>query len=95
MTNSIIITFPEDNPVQLHVSYSIELADDMQTISCSVEEKHFPIWMQLRKFSIVSRKERNSYIQLYNESNDSKNMATTLFIDHVYTAIMAAGKMKV
>ena len=88
MSNTVTVAYPTDNGTSLNINYAIEQTDDVQTISCSVEGSTFPIWLQLRKFTLSSLQERDGYIALYNEINDSKNMDTTLFIDLVYSRIM-------
>ena len=95
MANSIIISYPGETPVPIRLSYSIEMAENVQTINCCVDEKHFPIWLQLRKFALLSLKDKNNYTPLFNEVNNSKNMATSLFIDLAYTDIKHAEKFKV
>jgi len=95
MSRSITINCSDNVPAQIQLLYSIETLENLQTISCSVNEKHFPIWLQLRKFEMQSLKEKSGYTPLYNEVNNSKNMATSLFIDQVYTDIMLAEKLVV
>jgi hypothetical protein len=92
---TITVLSAGDLPVQIHLSYSIKVIENVHTISCIVDEKHFPIWLQLRKFDMLSLKQKNGFLPLFNEVNDSRNMATSLFIDTVYTKIMHAEKMRV
>jgi len=93
MSHSITIPGPDSSPTPITLSYSIELAENIQTINCSVTEKYSPAWLQLRKFNLLSRKEKNTYVPLFNEINSSRNMATSLFIDSAYVNIMHAEKM--
>ncbi len=95
MNRSISIDCRGNVPGQLRLVYRIETVENVQTISCSVDEKSFPVWLQLRKFEMLSLKEKQGYTLLFNELNNSKNMATSLFIDQVYSTIMLAEKMKV
>jgi hypothetical protein len=88
MKNSVIVDYPTGSTNQLEVKYTIELNKNIQTVNCEVEEGHFPVWLQLRKFSILSVKESGSYTTLFNEINNSKNLDTCLFIDLVYSSIM-------
>jgi hypothetical protein len=93
MSRNITINCSENTPSQIQLVYTIETLENLQTITCSVNEKRFPIWLQLRKFEMQSLKEKSGYTPLYNEVNNSKNMATALFIDQVYTDIMLAEKL--
>jgi hypothetical protein len=95
MSNSILISYPGETPDGIKLVYSIEQSENLQTINCMVDEKHFPFWLQMRKFSLLSLKDKNSYTPLFNEVNNSKNVATSLFIDMAYKLIMAAEKMVV
>lgn len=95
MTKTITVLSTGDLPVQIHLSYSIKVVENVHTISCAVDEKHFPIWLQLRKFDMLSLKQKKGFLPLFNEVNNSRNMATSLFIDMVYTKIMSAEKMDV
>jgi hypothetical protein len=95
MTKFIAVTTPENAPPEIHLSYVIEYLDDVQTINCSVEEASYPIWLQLRKFTLQSRGDKSGYVPLFIEINNSKNMATALFIDKAYTEIMRAEKFRV
>jgi len=94
MSNSISIVYPSGSELPLKIDYAIELADSLQTISCSVDCDRYPLWLQLRSFSLLSVKERGSYTLLFNEVNDSKNLDTSLFIDLVCTSIMKTERMK-
>lgn len=84
-----------DTAFEIQLQYTIETVGAVQTITCSVEGKQLPIWLQLRKFKMMSLNENNSYIPLHNESNNDKNLDTSLFIDKAYTDIMRAEKYKV
>ncbi len=95
MSHSIVISYPGDAPVDIKVSYKIEVAENVQTIACCVEEKHFPLWLQLKKFDLLSIKDKNRYTPLFNEVNNSRNMATSLFIDMAYTDIMQAERFEI
>jgi len=88
MNNSVTVHYPLASSDQIEVRYTIEQANDLQTINCSVEGGRFPVWLQLRKFSISSVKKLGSYTTLFNEVNNSRNMDTSLFIDLVYSSIM-------
>ncbi len=88
MDQSIIIAYPDVNTLQIKVCYTIDTINDLQTINCNIDLRQYPLWLQLRKFSISSRILKGSYMPLYNEVNNSKNMDTTLFIDLVYSGIM-------
>ena len=81
--------------MQIALTYSVETVENLQTIICSVDEKQSPNWLQLRKFEMLSLKEKKGYVPLFSEINNSKNMATTMFIDKAYTDIMLAEKCKV
>lgn len=83
-----MINYPSATGDQIEVCYTVEQSSDVQTINCSVEGGRFPVWLQLRKFSISSIKKYGSYVTLFNEVNNSRNMDTSLFIDLVYSSIM-------
>lgn len=95
MIRSITVHDAEDLPVDVHILYDIEYAGKEQTISCNVNDTQQPRWLQLRKFSMLSINEKNGFVPMYMEVNNSKNLATALFIDKVYTEIMQAEKLKV
>ncbi len=88
MNNSVSVAYPSGGTDNLNVSYSIERTDDVQTINCCVEAKNYPIWLQLRKFSISAVEKSGNYTTLFSEVNNSKNLDTSLFIDMVYSSIM-------
>jgi hypothetical protein len=94
MHHTIAITYPSDAQAPLTLGYSMELVDDVHTISCSVDGKQFPIWLQLKKFQMSSLKQKNRYLPLFSEVNSSKNIDTSLFIDLVYNRIMQAENFK-
>lgn len=95
MNDSITIAYPPLDSAQIKVFYAIEQSDDIQTINCSIEGKSFPVWLQLRKFSMSSLMKVGGYVPLYNAVNDSKNMDTSLFIDLVYASIMKLKRFNV
>jgi hypothetical protein len=96
MTKNITVShLGDDASVQIQLQYTIEVLGNVQTITCSVEGKQLPVWLQLRKFKMMSLNENNSYVPLHNEGNNDKNLDTTLFIDKVYTDIMRAENFKV
>lgn len=88
MNNYITIAYPQNEACEIQVLYTIEQTGDIQTISCSIEGRGSPYWLQLRKFSMSSQKRQGGYEALFNEVNNSKNMDTALFIDLVYANIM-------
>ena len=81
--------------IQIPLMYNIETAGNTQTIACIVDSKSAPQWLQLRKFDVISLKEKNFYIPLFNEINNEKNYDTVLFIDKVYADIMQTEKLAV
>lgn len=95
MGRSVTVFCSGDIPLQIRITYSIETVENLQTIACSVADTKFPAWLQLRKFEMLSIREKNGYVPLFNEVNNSKNMATSLFIDQAYADIMTAEKLKV
>ena len=84
-----------DTQTDIVLSYNVQMLGDTHKIACSVESSNIPNWLQLRKFEMLSLKEKNKYIPLFNEINNGKNMATVLFIDKSYTEIMSAEKLKI
>jgi hypothetical protein len=95
MSKFITVSAPTDTTLPIQLAYSIAVVANIQTISCSISEPHHPQWLQMRKFDLLSMKEKNGYVPLFNELNSSKNMATSLFIDQVYSDIMLAEKFRV
>ena len=96
MSKCITVSYSWGNaPVDIQLSYAINMLGNVQTIACSVDGSRFPNWLQLRKFEISSLKEHNVYTPLYSEVNNNKNMDTGLFIDKVYSDIMLAEKFKI
>lgn len=89
MTKTIEVSLLESISDTVTVNYNIESNENTETIHCNIEGKNLPLWLQLRKFSITSLRNKNKYQQLYNEINCSKNMDTALFIDTVYSSIMS------
>ncbi len=89
-----MIAYPPESADQIEVRYTIEHVEDIQTVNCSVEGRSFQVWLQLRKFSISSIKESGRYTTLFNETNNSKNMDTSLFIDLVHASIMKLEHIK-
>lgn len=94
MSHSVMIHYPSQSSDQIEVRYSIEQSEDLQTINCSVEGERFPVWLQLRKFSISSIRKYGSHTLLFNEMNNSRNMDTSLFIDLVCSSIMKLERLK-
>ena len=96
MSKSIkVLTSFNNVPSELQVIYTAQLVDTVHTISCCVNNEHIPNWLQLRKFEIVSTREKQFYEPLFNEINNEKNLATILFIYQVYTDIMKSEKLKI
>ena len=95
MSKSITVSSPGDVSIPILLSYSIETSENLQTIFCCISGAQFPTWLQIKKFELLSIKEKNGYTPLFNEINNSKNMATSLFIDKVYGDIMTAEKCKI
>ncbi len=96
MANSITIQFlNNDTDIQIPVTYTMESTGNMHTIVCSVVNKTNPQWLQIRKFDLMSVKEKNVYVPMFNEKNNEKNQATSLFIDKAYIDIMKAEKLAV
>jgi hypothetical protein len=73
----------------------MEALANILTITCSVDIKSAPQWLQMRKFDITSRQDGKVYIPLFNALNNEKNTDTVLFIDQVYTDIMRMEKLVV
>ena len=89
-----MIHYPSATSDQIEIRYTVEQSNDMQTINCSVQGGCFPVWLQLRKFSISSIRKYGIYTTLFNEANTSRNMDTSLFIDLVYSSIMKLENFK-
>ena len=96
MANSITVKFfNNDVDIDVPLTYTAEINGNIHTIICSVVSKTNPQWLQIRKFDLVSIKEKNVYVPMFNEKNNEKNQATSLFIDKVYADVMKAEKLSV
>jgi hypothetical protein len=78
------------------ISYTIEMSEQLQTISCIVNPGtfNFPPWLQLRKFELRSYFSAGQYTPLFSDNSNIKNMNAVLFIDKTYNDIMAQEKFK-
>jgi hypothetical protein len=76
------------------ITYNINMLGDIQTISCHVDNTEHRNWLQLNKFEMKSQLSDGMYVALFNEAVQKKNIATTLFIDQVYSDIMHREKMQ-
>jgi len=94
MQKNITLSYPDDNSQQFSISYSIVTSHDAQEISCSIDSPGIPVWLQLRKFSFESRMQNGNMVLMFNETNNSRNLATTLFIDTVYSRIIETERKK-
>lgn len=88
MTNSVVVTYPLGSTRLIRVLYSIDDSNSIQTVNCAVEGGDSLSWLQLRKFSVSAIRQKQGYVLLFNEVNNSKNLDTSLFIDMVYSSIM-------
>jgi len=92
MNNKITISFtPDKIPVDVALTYNIDVADGMHTVHCSVCAP-YPQWLQLRKFNIASVIKKNGHELLFDAANADANLATSQFIDSAYDHIMKAEK---
>ncbi len=94
MHKIIKLSYPDDKSQQFTISYSIVTSPDMQEISCSIDSPGIPVWLQLRKFSFESRMQNGNMVLMFNETNNSRNLDTTLFIDTVYSRIIETERKK-
>lgn len=76
------------------LNYIIEMIGAVQTIVCTVRTSgfHVPAWLQLRKFELKSVLSDGSYMPLFTDNSNIKNMDTALFIDKAYDEIMIKEK---
>jgi len=95
MNSPITVPYTNEQAGELNISYEISDNGEIQEIICTIVGPRFPIWLQLRKFSLMSQRKDSLYVPLFSEANNSKNLATSLFIDEVYTSIMSREKFKV
>lgn len=95
MNKSLTVSCSDEHVSTIEVSYKVEATKDQHTISCSVNQADTPAWLQMRKFEMTSKKMQNGFVPLFVEENNSRNMATTLFIDEVYSAVMKAERCKI
>ena len=78
-----------DEEIFVKVSYQIEVADDIHTLTCNISRSdNAPYWLQLYKFVLKSVLKNGKYTQLYAHHENVKNVDTMLFIDKVYKDIM-------
>lgn len=76
--------------VSVLVTYHVEMAGDIQTISCTINTGsfHVPAWLQLRKFELKSILSDGCYMPLFTDNDNIKNINAILFIDKAYNEIM-------
>lgn len=82
-----------DMPVS--VNYSIVMQGNIQVIYCSVSQSDHKNWLQLSKFELRSKFVSGIYTALFNDDIHKKNIATSLFVDKVYSCISGKKKMRV
>lgn len=96
MSNSITVFYPCKESAAIHLNYAIELIGKRQTINCNIVNEgasQSPVWLQLKKFSIPSLKEKKGFLPVYEQANNNTNIDTSLFIDFVYRKIMGLEKL--
>jgi hypothetical protein len=95
MAKSITVAYSlGDTDFQIPLSYVMQTLDKVQTITCTVQGASMPLWLQLRKFDVISLNDRSGCVPLFNEVNNSKNLDTILFIDKAHNEIMGEEKLK-
>lgn len=82
-----------DMPVA--ITYMIQMVDNIQVISCSVDQTEYKNRLQIGKFELRSRLSSGIYTPLFNEGIQGKSIVTSLFVDKVYADIMNKEKMPV
>lgn len=98
MEKEISVSYEVNNTIiTVLVAYKIELNEDIQTISCTVNPVSFtvPQWLQLRKFELKSiRSNDGDYMPIFTDNDNIKNINAALFIDRAYNDIMKKEKFK-
>lgn len=95
MDKTIILSYdPGKAIVDVQLTYTTELLNNVHTITCHVAAP-FPLWLQTRKFELLSSLENKKYTPLFNEINHGRNLDTTLFIDLAYNSIMKMEKLTI
>jgi len=95
MINEILVDFNVNGEdVQVPVSYKIEMAADIQLITCTVcpGTFHMPTWLQMRKFEFKSMLGNDGYMPLFTDNQSIKNINASMFIDKTYQEIMQKEK---
>jgi hypothetical protein len=100
MEKSITVSYlPSNNVSNISVllKYSIERADNIQTVTCTITRstEMIPIWLHPHKFEVKSLYNKGKYETLFNFENNAKNLDAALFIDQAYAEIMEKEHLKV
>ena|ERR1043165_7880832 len=96
MEKTIAVQFQFNNSeLPILVVYNMQMEKNIQTISCSVQKNENSRWLQLSKFELKSQYDNGMYVALFNDAHSKINMATSLFLDQVYSDIMGKEEMKV
>lgn len=92
-----MIMSPFDVLTGIKVNYNLELTGDLHLINCTIAtaDRPLPVWLNVKKFSIPSLKEGDSYVAIFDNTNNNTNRHTSLFIDQVYRNIMAEERLVV
>jgi hypothetical protein len=93
-TISVLFTI-DGSDMPVIVTYKIQMADNIQVISCSVDQNEHKNRLQISKFELRSRLSLGIYTPLFNEGIQDKSIMTSLFVDKVYIDIMSKEKMPV
>ncbi len=83
--------------INIPVSYKIESADNIQTITCDIDYKqsNIPMWLHPHHFEIKAINSQSGYMPLFNNDLRINSLDAALFIDKVYADIMLKEKVKV
>jgi|SRR5690606_23276292 len=96
MTKHIKVPYNrQQNDVTVDVTYSIDLDEDIQQITCTVTRGEDNAWLQLYKFVCRSVAIKGVYTRLFYDNGNIKNVDTSLFIDKTYGLIMKKERLQV
>lgn len=98
MSKDITISHRVNNEqLDIPLSYSVTMEEDIQVIACSVNLAHFhaPAWLQLRKFQIRSVLIGKTYQQLFSDDLQVRNFDAVQFVDKAYQEIMKMEHLKI
>lgn len=92
MSKEIVVDFEvSGRTFSIPVNYTIEMTEDIETISCRVVTNgyHPPVWLAMRSFEFRSIVTDGMHTPLFIDNDHIKNVNAELFTDKVFDTIMA------